>query len=205
MSGHSADRSPPTPRSDARCRPCFPDPIDVDNVRATGRDGQPPHVVVPPLPATTGGRTVADTAHAQAPVEGAAAEPRSPVTGFSHAQLKVSDVGASERWYVGLIGMRRFYGTAETGYVGLVHPPSGMVLALSQGTPEPAHPGAALEHIAFAVPDPAVLQEWADELTRLGYEHPGIVQEGRNSSLQLRDPDGLTVELVAPGPPVPRT
>ena len=146
----------------------------------------------------------------------------SPVTGFSHAQLNVRDVAVSERWYTTLLGMRRFYGDAETGYVGLVHPPSGMVLALSSGTPElsgpsgpvsadhssgtpePAHPSAALEHVAFAVPDPAVLQAWADELTRLGYEHPGVVQEGRNSSLQLRDPDGLAVELVAPGPPVPR-
>jgi glyoxylase I family protein len=128
----------------------------------------------------------------------------SPVTGFSHAQLNVSDVAVSERWYTTLLGMRRFYGDAATGYIGLVHPPSGMVLALSQGHPDPGHESAALEHVAFAVPDPAVLQEWADELTRLGYEHPGIVQEGRNSSLQLRDPDGLAVELVAPGPPVER-
>ncbi len=131
----------------------------------------------------------------------------SPVTGFSHCQLNVRDVGVSERWYTDLLGMRRFYGDAETGYVGLVHPASGMVLALARNDaarPEPTHPGAMLEHVAFAVPDPAVLQEWADELTRLGYEHPGIVQEGRNSSLQLRDPDGLSVELVAPGPPVKR-
>ena len=134
----------------------------------------------------------------------AAIEARSPVTGFSHAQLNVSDVAVSEAWYTGVLGMRRFYGDAATGYVGLVHPPSGMVLALSQGTPDPTQAGAALEHIAFAVPDPAVLPEWADELTRLGYEHPGVVQEGRNSSLQLRDPDGLAVELVAPGPPVAR-
>jgi glyoxylase I family protein len=136
-----------------------------------------------------------------------ATDRRSPVTGFSHCQLNVSDVAASEAWYTALLGMRRFYGTAETGYVGLVHPPSGMVLALARNDaapPAPTDPGAMLEHVAFAVPDPAVLQEWADELTRLGYEHPGVVQEGPNSSLQLRDPDGLAVELVAPGPPVPR-
>ena len=145
----------------------------------------------------------APTATAPAP----ASDRRSPVTGFSHCQLNVRDVAVSERWYIGLLGMRRFYGDAETGYVGLVHPPSGMVLALARNDaarPEPTHPAAMLEHVAFAVPDPAVLQEWADELTRLGYEHPGVVQEGPNSSLQLRDPDGLPVELVAPGPPVPR-
>jgi len=150
---------------------------------------------------------VSETAQPSPTTATTATAPPSPVTGFSHAQINVGDVAVSERWYTALIGMRRFYGDAETGYVGLVHPPSGMVLALARNDaarPEPTHPGAMLEHVAFAVPDPATLQDWADELTRLGYEHPGVVQEGRNSSLQLRDPDGLSVELVAPGPPVPR-
>ena len=42
---------------------------------------------------------------------------------------------------------------------------------------------------------------WADHLTAAGIDHPGIVPENGNPSLQLRDPDGTAVELVAPRPP----
>ena len=125
------------------------------------------------------------------------------MTGFSHVQLLVKDVGASEQWYTTVLGMRRFYGDASTGYVGLVHRGSGMVIALSQAPVDARGPGSPLDHVAFAVADPATLQRWADELARRGFEHDGVVAEGRNSSLQLRDPDGIAVELVAPGPPAP--
>jgi glyoxylase I family protein len=143
----------------------------------------------------------------EAPLPSSATSPESspetsPVTGFSHAQLVVGDVAASERWYCTVLGMQRFYGDADAGYVGLVHGPSGMVLALSRAE-SPGATGTAvpLDHVAFGVPDPATLQRWAEELRRLGIDHPGVVAEGRNSSLQLRDPDGIAVELVAPGLP----
>jgi catechol-2,3-dioxygenase len=57
-----------------------------------------------------------------------------------------------------------------------------------------------LDHLAFAVPDAASLEAWAVHLTGVGIDHPGIVLENGNPSLQLRDPDGTAVELVAPGP-----
>ena len=58
----------------------------------------------------------------------------------------------------------------------------------------------ALDHLAFAVPDATALQGWADHLTPAGIAHPGVVLENGNPTLQLRDPDGIAIELVAPAP-----
>jgi glyoxalase family protein len=61
-------------------------------------------------------------------------------------------------------------------------------------------PVGALDHLAFAVPDATALQAWADHLTEAGIAHPGVVVENGNPTLQLRDPDGIAIELVAPAP-----
>lgn len=121
------------------------------------------------------------------------------MTGFSHVQLLVSDVQASEQWYTTVLGLERFAADDAIGYVALRHKPSGVAIVLS--TRE--HSGGAdtaLDHLAFAVPDGAILEEWADHLTRAGIEHNGIVLELGKPSLQLRDPDGNAIELVAPAP-----
>ena len=56
-----------------------------------------------------------------------------------------------------------------------------------------------LDHIAFGVSDGRALAEWAAHLAELGVAHDGIVLENGNPSLQLRDPDGIAIELVAGG------
>jgi glyoxylase I family protein len=58
-----------------------------------------------------------------------------------------------------------------------------------------------MDHLAFAVPHADLLEGWARHLTGIGVDHPGIVLENGNPSLQLRDPDGVAIELVAPGSP----
>jgi catechol-2,3-dioxygenase len=55
-----------------------------------------------------------------------------------------------------------------------------------------------LDHLAFAVPDGDSLTAWAEHLTAIGIDHAGIVLENGHPSLQLRDPDGIAIELVAP-------
>ena len=62
------------------------------------------------------------------------------------------------------------------------------------------HDAGVLDHLAFAVPDGRALEAWAAHLREVGIDHPGVVSENGNPSLQLRDPDGTAVELVAPGP-----
>jgi catechol-2,3-dioxygenase len=124
-----------------------------------------------------------------------------PVTGFSHVQLLVSDVATSERWYSTVLGLEPFASDPAEGYIALRHRPSGVVVVLTERDGEAradAQVGGPLDHLAFAVPDGDTLQGWADHLTACGIEHAGIVLELGKPSLQLRDPDGIAIELVAP-------
>jgi len=122
---------------------------------------------------------------------------KSPVTGFSHVQLLVRDLHTSERWYTTVLGFDRLAADESIGYVALRHEPSGVVVVLSTGAEEPGH-DSALDHLAFAVPDGDTLAQWAEHLRAAGIAHDGIVLELGKPSLQLRDPDGNAIELVAP-------
>ncbi len=124
----------------------------------------------------------------------------SPVTGFSHVQLRVSDVSASERWYSVVLGLERLASADDGTYVALRHRPSKMVVVLSDegATVSGGSDVARLDHIAFAVPNGADLERWASQLGKLGINHSGVVDELGKPSLILTDPDGIHVELVAP-------
>ena len=127
--------------------------------------------------------------------------PVGPMTGLSHTQLRVTDVDASAEWYAAALGLEPFRADPVVGYVALRHPTSGVVIVLpadTSGTWQAT--GGALDHLAFAVPDGDALDAWADHLTSVGIDHPGVVPENGNPSLQLRDPDGTAIELVAPRP-----
>ena len=126
----------------------------------------------------------------------------SPMTGFSHVQLLVTDLPASEAWYTTVLGLRRFSADETKGYVALWHDPSRIMIVLTPragtGTAADAQADSVLDHLAFAVPNGEALAQWAAHLTDAGIAHPGIVLELGKPSLQLRDPDGNAIELVAP-------
>jgi glyoxylase I family protein len=129
----------------------------------------------------------------------------SPVTGFSHIQLLVTDVAASERWYAVALGLERMAAAEDGSYVALRHRPSKVVVVLSSagmdgehGDPGGSRRGDRLDHLAFAVPDGEALEAWAARLSDLGVQHPGVVDELGKPSLVLTDPDGIHIELVAP-------
>jgi glyoxylase I family protein len=124
--------------------------------------------------------------------------PTSPVTGFSHVQLLCTDVPKSERWYTTVLSAERMTAADDDSYVALRA--NRIVLVLSErpaGTPA----SGPLDHLAFAVPDRGALEVWAAHLTEQGIVHDGIVLELGKPSLQMLDPDGISIELVAP--PVP--
>jgi catechol 2,3-dioxygenase-like lactoylglutathione lyase family enzyme len=135
-----------------------------------------------------------------------------PVTGLSHVQLLVSDVKASAEWYTLALGLEPYAGSVEIGYVALRHRGANVVVVLStrpeaSGDPE-AEGGEVttpssetMDHLAFAVSDEGALRAWADHLSACGLDHPGVVLENGNPSLQLRDPDGIAIELVTSGRP----
>jgi glyoxylase I family protein len=137
-----------------------------------------------------------------------------PLTGLSHVQFLVSDVAVSADWYVAALGLERHVEDLEVGYVALRHRGAKVVIVLTAradtgegaggdhfaGVETLDGDGGSLDHLAFAVPDGDMLLGWADHLTEIGVDHPGVVLENGNPSLQLRDPDGIAIELVAPGP-----
>ena len=125
-----------------------------------------------------------------------------PVLGFSHVQLRVADVGASCEWYSKVLGLEQLSAADDLSYVALQHRASRLVVVLSQRAHERSVGATTepLDHLAFAVPDGPTLELWADHLTEVGIDHPGVVLELGKPSLQLRDPDGIEVELVAPAP-----
>jgi glyoxylase I family protein len=121
-----------------------------------------------------------------------------PFTGLSHVQLLVSHVEASAAWYRSALGLDEFVTDLSIGYIALRHRPSKVVVVLTSGLGEGG--AGPLDHLAFAVADGPTLAAWADHLTSIGLPHPGIVLEDGRPSLALHDPDGTTVELVAPAP-----
>ncbi len=130
-------------------------------------------------------------------------EPRpspAPISGVSHLQLAVTDVAASRTWYETVLGMRRFAGGGpDDDFVALFHKGADVAIVLSQrGEGVAALSRVPLDHLAFAMADAATLQAWAEELTARGVEHGGVVDELGRPSLQLIDPDGISIEFAAP-------
>jgi catechol 2,3-dioxygenase-like lactoylglutathione lyase family enzyme len=144
----------------------------------------------------------------QAVTENSAVRTDAPVTGLSHVQLLVSDVSASAEWYTVALGLEPYAGSVDTGYVALRHRGANVVVVLTRPAQVGDDQGAdgavattpgneTLDHLAFAVSDEGALRAWADHLAQSGVDHPGVVLENGNPSLQLRDPDGIAIELVA--------
>ena len=117
----------------------------------------------------------------------------SPVRGFSHIQLRVSDVGRSVDWWCAALGLAPM-GEPRGGAAPLVGGGGRYVVVISEG-----HSGAGdVDHLAFSVGDRDALAAWAEHLTVAGVEHGGLVASGEGLSIHLTDPDGLAVELIAP-------
>ena len=124
---------------------------------------------------------------------------RPPITGMSHVQLLVSDVGASAQWYRAALGLVPFAEDLTIGYVALQHRDARIVVVLTEGlTSRNDRAGEVLDHLAFAVRDADSLGAWAEHLSSIGVDHAGVVLENGHPSLQFRDPDGIAIELVAP-------
>ena len=123
-----------------------------------------------------------------------------PITGLSHVQLFVSDVVVSAQWYRAVLGLIPYVEDLDVGYIALKHRDAKLVVVLTSGLAHGVDGVASqhLDHLAFAVRDADALAAWTEHLSELGIDHPGVVLEGSHPSLQLRDPDGVAIELVAP-------
>jgi catechol-2,3-dioxygenase len=124
---------------------------------------------------------------------------------LNHVAITVRDITVSGPWYRALFGADPVLD--EHTDAGFRH----MVWRLDNGTifgihqhdqPAPDEQFSefrvGLDHVGFASPSRAELEQWATRLGELGVEHGGIVDAHYGSGLSFRDPDGIALEFFAP-------
>jgi len=127
------------------------------------------------------------------------------IRGFTHVSLSVSDLTKSLAFYRDLLGLailrEPFDGEAFRGHEAMVLA-GRTALCLQQH--EDCHPSGfdhrrpGLDHIAFAVESKPELARFAELLTASGLSHSGVkALPGYGHIVELRDPDGVLVELHA--------
>jgi catechol-2,3-dioxygenase len=126
------------------------------------------------------------------------------ITGIAHVELSVSDLDASVGWYSRLLGAREVFRAADEheGIVAaaLLEPASRVVVAFTEhrqqeaGRFTPRHVG--LDHLCFAVPSEAALEEWREHLESLDIDHSPTRDYGYGLAITFSDPDGIALEVM---------
>lgn len=134
-----------------------------------------------------------------------------PITGFSHVRLTVTDIARSRRFYDDVLGLPVAFEVPPDAdeatreelwwlFGGVVYQVPGGFFGL-----RPVAPGgdrftedrAGLDHLAFKVPSRADLDAAAATLDGLGIAHDGVKDIGVGCLLEFRDPDNVALELWA--------
>lgn len=136
------------------------------------------------------------------------------LAGVHHISITVTDVEQSEAWYGRALGMHRAFvephNDSDAG---------GYAVVLAAGEGQPAfylglehHPDrdgerfderrTGLDHVCLQVPDRDALERWERHFGTQQVEHSGITEvKGMPFAvLNLRDPDGIALELIAQDP-----
>jgi glyoxylase I family protein len=128
--------------------------------------------------------------------------------GLQHVAITVSDLERSTRWYSTLFGSEPVLDEDEES--GTFH---HTVFALGGGTLIGLHTHmgnetgdraderrTGLDHISFALPGSAELEQWQTRLDELGIAHGGVKKAHYGSGISFRDPDNIALEFfIAPG------
>lgn len=129
----------------------------------------------------------------------------SPIAGISHVSLSVRDLDASLAFYRDGLGLATltepFEGVVFEGREAMLL--AGRIAlclqehAANQGEDfDPTRTG--LDHLAFHLRSVEELERWDQRLTELGIDHSPVKPAGRfGSMIELRDPDGVQLELFA--------
>jgi len=126
--------------------------------------------------------------------------------GFTHVSLSVNNVEGSLAFYRDVLGLPVlldvYDGSVFEGREAMVRV-GRMALCLQEhakndGTSfQPNRTG--LDHLAFYVPSEEDLHGWADQLTARDVDHSGVKPlPGFGHFIELRDPDGIQLELHSP-------
>lgn len=118
------------------------------------------------------------------------------LVGLRHLALKVHDLVACERFYVGLLGMQvdwrpdasNLYLTSGSDNLALHHNPAAFDPPLHQ----------RLDHLGFALDNPAQVDAWHGYLQGAGVTIKAAPRTHRDGSRSFycQDPDGNTVQFI---------
>ena len=128
-----------------------------------------------------------------------------PIPGFTHVSLSVRDLEASLVFYRDVLGLavlaEPYDGEVFDGREAMVLTGrSALCLQAHRANPgdpfDPRHTG--LDHIALAVRSLDELHQFATHLDTAGVVHSGVKPlPGFGDFIEVRDPDGILVELHA--------
>ena len=119
------------------------------------------------------------------------------IAGVSHLSLSVSDMPRAQWFWTTVMGFD--VGIEAPGATVCVHRDSGTVVGFRDhagavtGTFDETRVG--MDHVAFAVPSAADLDEWSAWLDEHDVEHSEVVESDLGHHLNLRAPDHIAVEL----------
>ena len=128
----------------------------------------------------------------------------SPVTGFHHMSLTVTDLEASAAWYQDVFGLTQVMEETHEGGRELVfmQPETGVFLGLHAHGASDRRPfdetRTGLDHVSFSVGSRDDLVEWEKALRDRGVPVSAISDQPWGSVLVFRDPDNIQLELCAP-------
>ena len=132
-------------------------------------------------------------------------EPDAILKGVSHVSLSVSDLHRSLEFYRDVLKLPMVQapmrGTKFAGEEALVAVGKTAIAlqchdAHQSGAFDPRRLG--LDHLAFHVSSREALEEWSTLLDESSCSHSGIIDvEGFGAMIELRDPDGIQLEIFA--------
>ncbi|MEJ5868700.1 VOC family protein [Pseudokineococcus sp. 5B2Z-1] len=132
-------------------------------------------------------------------------------TGYAHVRVTVTDIARSRAFYESVFGWDVALevpadadeATRERlGFLfgGVVYAFAGGLFGLRPVAPDGDRfdeDRVGLDHVSFTVAQRAELEAAAEVLDRLGVPHGPVKDVGGFSILELRDPDGIALELTA--------
>jgi catechol 2,3-dioxygenase-like lactoylglutathione lyase family enzyme len=127
------------------------------------------------------------------------------IRGFTHVSLSVSDLTESLAFYRDLLGLavlrEPFDGEAFRGHEAMVLAGRTALCLQQHDDCDPSgfdHRRPGLDHFALAVESTSELTRFAELLSAHGVSHSGVkALPGYGHIVELRDPDGILVELHA--------
>jgi len=133
-------------------------------------------------------------------------------TGYAHVRLTVTDIARSRAFYEEVFGFDVAMEVPPDAdeatrqklaflFGGVIYQFEGGLFGLrpaAPGTDRFSEDRVGLDHLSFAVPTRADLDDAASALDALGVSHGGVKNIGPAFILEFRDPDGVALELLAP-------